>query len=106
MQRDVERPEQAARGRRGLERRAVDNHRELVAAEPVYGGAFWGRGDELFRHLAEHRVAKRVAKRVVDVLEVVKVKEHEARAVLLSAVRLGERTRQSQTAIARGFPAR
>ena len=33
-------------------------------------------------------------KRVVDVLEVVKVEQHKARAVLLSAVRLGERTRQ------------
>ncbi len=79
--------EQAARHERGVvgARQVVQQHGELVAADPRHqvGGA--GSGAQPLGHRLEHAVAGGVAEPVVDGLEAVEVEEHERAAGALAA---------------------
>ena len=76
----VEGLQQRAGDRFGQGERPGDDDGELVAAEARHLAAVAHDGGQPVRHLAQQLVADGVAQGVVDVLEVVEVDEHEARA--------------------------
>jgi hypothetical protein len=71
--------------------RRLEQHRELVAAQPRHGVAAARGREQPLGHAAQQRVARGVAERVVDPLEAVEV-EHQHRHLL--GVRAGERLGQ------------
>ena len=72
---------------RGIEARKDDD--EFVAAEPRDGVGFAHRGREPLRDRLQQLIARIVAQRVVDPLEVIEVEE-QARDVRAVALRLRE----------------
>jgi len=67
---------------------ALQQHGELVAAEPCRGVAVAEAAHQPLGHLAEHAVAGLVAQRVVDDLEVVDVDEQHVDRVAAGPQRL------------------
>ena len=78
--RRVERREQVPSHEPRVGQPPVDDDRELVSAEAVHRRVLGSRSNEPLGYLAQDDVAHRVAQRVVDVLEVVQVEQHEAGA--------------------------
>ena len=69
---------------------ALEQHGELIAAEARHGVRGARRLDDALRDRLQQAVAGVVAERIVDVLEVVEVEEHD-RDEALAALRQGER---------------
>ncbi len=67
---------------------AFQQHPELIAAEPRDGVGRACRLNDALRHRLQQPVAGIVSERIVDVLEVVDIEEHDRRAVL-TALREG-----------------
>ena len=60
-------------------RKCRQNHHEFITAHPRHGIALTGFGAQNLGHFAQNMVARRMAQRVIDRLEIIKVDVHQAK---------------------------